>query len=67
MTIAAETLGLRWTSDSPPGHPYGAQLDGQLFKGGARLAVVELAAIHFFLQLSEKLYIFGVRIGTIRP
>jgi hypothetical protein len=44
MEAIAAGAGLRWTPDSPPSHPYDAQLDGQLFKGRERIAVVELEA-----------------------
>ncbi len=42
MEAIAANVKLRWTPHSPPGHPYDAQLDGQLFNGSERIAVVEL-------------------------
>jgi hypothetical protein len=44
MVRVAEILGLEWRDDAPAGHPYGAQLDGQLWMSGKRIAVVELEA-----------------------
>jgi len=44
MSTVAENLRLRWSADSPSGHPYDARLDGQLYAGRNRLAVVELEA-----------------------
>jgi hypothetical protein len=44
MEAVASSARLRWTPASPPGHPYDAQLDGQLFHGRERIAVVELEA-----------------------
>jgi hypothetical protein len=44
MNSLAERLRLRWSSDSPSGHPYDARLDSQLLAGSDRLAVVELEA-----------------------
>ncbi len=42
MATVAKGLGLRWTKKPPSGHPYGAQLDGQILRDGSLLAVVEL-------------------------
>jgi hypothetical protein len=44
MRTICETLHLRWSNVSPADHPYQAELDGQIFKGDVRLAVVELVA-----------------------
>ncbi len=44
MDSLAASLGLKWRADSPSGHPYQARLDGQLFDGRERIAVVELEA-----------------------
>lgn len=44
MDAVATRAKLRWTPDSPPNHPYGALLDGQLFNGRECVAVVELEA-----------------------
>lgn len=38
----AQSLDLTWSESYPPDHPYKAQLDGQLFHRGRRVAVVEL-------------------------
>src|SRR5258707_167081 len=44
MDGVCKILGLDWSNEKPPGHPYAANLDGQIFRQGARLAVVELEA-----------------------
>ena len=44
METVAAKVGLRWTSDWPSDHPYESHLDGQLFAGKERVAVVELEA-----------------------
>jgi hypothetical protein len=44
MEAIAANANLRWSADSPGGHPYAARLDGQLFNGRDRIAVVELEA-----------------------
>jgi hypothetical protein len=44
MEAVAANAKLRWTPNSPPNHPYEAVLDGQLFNGRERIAVVELEA-----------------------
>ncbi len=44
MGTVAASVKLRWTPDSPCSHPYNARLDGQLFDGRDRVAVVELEA-----------------------
>jgi hypothetical protein len=44
MAEAAKAIGLRWSEDHPADHPYGAELDGQIFNGKTRIAVVELEA-----------------------
>lgn len=44
MKDVAEVLHLRWSDEFQTDHPYGAQLDGQIFDGAKRVAVVELLA-----------------------
>ena len=44
MATICEALRLRWSDEFPADHPYQAELDGQIFKGDMRLAVVELVA-----------------------
>ncbi len=44
MGSICEALHLRWNDEFPTDHPYRAELDGQIFKGDACLAVVELEA-----------------------
>jgi len=38
MRTLAASVGLRWSTVSPAGHPYQARLDGQLFNGRERVA-----------------------------
>jgi hypothetical protein len=44
VSNVCEILHLRWSSEFPIDHPYQARLDGQIFTGNKRLAVVELEA-----------------------
>ena len=44
LSNVTQTLDLRWSNEFPADHPYGAQLDGQIFNGTRRLAVAELLA-----------------------
>jgi hypothetical protein len=42
MKDIAEALHLSWSDEFPTDHPYEAELDGQIFNGNKRVAVVEL-------------------------
>ena len=44
MDTVAKTIEAQWNDEPPADHPYGAQLDGSLSRGGKRIAVVELEA-----------------------
>jgi hypothetical protein len=44
MDRVCKVLGLEWSNEKPTGHPYAANLDGQIFQHGTRLGVVELEA-----------------------
>ena len=44
MERVCRVLGVDWSNEKPTGHPYAANLDGQIFQHGTQLAVVELEA-----------------------
>jgi len=44
MKDISEALHLSWSDEFPTDHPYEAELDGQIFNGNKRVAVVELEA-----------------------